>query len=489
MTISLDEALGATNQILRSEILTEAAGNLSTSELKAIRKWTRRDVTAEEVYTFPALAIDTNPTRNGVIYSAESQKLSVRSWVGVPFLFNANADGGMLSGGDHALVASSQVARIYKAQIVETTKGNIGTLVWVFTFPDVSDEIKEFCNKIDAGILREVSIHVMARQVECSICGETPNWDHEHQKGEKYGKETAYIKTVGALEPLELSSVACPGSIVAHVMDDSEVSKYTTLREALSGSHSPIEAFMDTENIETPPETAPITPEVTHTEDGAPVIDPIAEAKKDGEPDEDDAEDDAEAKKKKKPKTGGDDPTSGGTPVGKTNESLNLFEGVECPVCHREDAPVIEPEALTEAQREAILAPFREEITTKINAVMTAAKERVDAAESALTIEREQHSEAADIFKYYVTETVDLAVEKGFKTAAQREEYSTELVSLSFKGVRAVRETMQASHSKADANRNQLQEIAKARYQFENTSPDKQARRNGRVSFAATIKS
>ena len=208
---------------------------IASDDMRAIKRWTRDDISAERFFVFPVLAIDTKPTRNHVQYSAESQKASVKSWVGKTFLFNENGTNPSMGGADHALQAASQVGRIYKAQLVKTAQGETGTLVWVYSVRGVSDGVDAFIAKIESGILREVSIHVMVEQVDCSICGVAiQKCEKGHVPGEKYGNETCVLITQGPLEPLELSSVACPGSVNAHVLGDDDAAKLLHLREALA---------------------------------------------------------------------------------------------------------------------------------------------------------------------------------------------------------------------------------------------------------------
>ena len=226
-----------TNEVVILSEVAKSGREIPAADLSGIGKWTRSEIDPSKILTFPVLAIDTKPTRNNVQYSAESQKASIKKWVGTTFLFNSAGTNPAFGSADHTLQAASQVARIYKAQLVETPAGETGTLVWVYTVRGASEQVDEFINKIESGILREVSIHVQVEGVNCSICGcSIYDCEKAHIPGVKYGKETCVLQTVGPLTPLELSSVACPGSVNAHVMrdDDSTAYKALPLREALS---------------------------------------------------------------------------------------------------------------------------------------------------------------------------------------------------------------------------------------------------------------
>jgi len=183
--MKLTDALDAT--VSARPLFAEASksgAKLSADDVKSInRRWTRDNIEADRLVSFPVLAIDTAPTRNGIVYSAESQKASVKAWVGKTFLFNSTG------GADHSLQASSQVGRIFKSQIVTTAQGETGTLVWAYSVRGVSQQTDEFIGKIESGILREVSLHVLVEGVTCSICN-VPAQDCEkaHQPGAKYGR-------------------------------------------------------------------------------------------------------------------------------------------------------------------------------------------------------------------------------------------------------------------------------------------------------------
>jgi len=231
----LHDALDAT---LSAPIFSEAAKQgtaLAPDDVKAIGKWTRGDIEQERLFSFPLLAIDSAPTRNNVQYTAESQKASVKAWVGVPFLFNSSGNSDLGSGADHRLAAANQVGRVFKSQLVRTAQGETATLLWAYAVRGVSQQTDDFIAKVEAGILREVSIHVMVESVNCSICNvKTQDCEKAHVPGEKYGREVCVMQTQGALEPLEVSAVACPGSTNAHVMADDDATKLTALREALA---------------------------------------------------------------------------------------------------------------------------------------------------------------------------------------------------------------------------------------------------------------
>ncbi|MHB8590783.1 MAG: hypothetical protein ACYDBO_02210 [Vulcanimicrobiaceae bacterium] len=445
-----------------AEVFAEAAQtgeSIPKPDLKAIRKFTRTDVPPEDLYVFPVLAIDDQPTRNMVIYSAESQKLSLRKWVGIPFLFNSTGNSDFFGGADHRLAASSQYARIFKSALVETPQGHTGTLVWVYTARNVDQQVDSFINKLDVGILREVSIHVVPTPVtgiNCSIC-KVPFSDEKcqeknHYPGTKYDGKMCYMETAGAYTPLELSSVACPGSIIAHVMDDSEVASMAKLKlsEALHTSFALGETDMSTTAIKTAEELAAdqaetqrVADETAAAETARLAAEAAEAAKTQADPPEDEAKD--------------DDGGSGDTKAKK--QSFVIFEGA-CVACGRDGKPVTAEQKTVDEEVTAI----REAATTQVTAIAEAAQTKVTAAEAArdAAIARAEQFDA--IFTDFVAETADLAIAKGIKEAAQREGYTQELSALSYSAVKVVRETLAASASKPEEKRKQLVESMKDRH-------------------------
>lgn len=475
--LSLDEI--NKSGVFSAEILSEDAqdgASLSKSALNKIGKWTR-NVKEEDIVAWPILAIDTAPTRNKVIYSDESQKKTVKKWIGKTFLFNSMAAAGTWDfGPDHKLQAASQVARIFDAQLVKTPKGETGTLVWVYSVRAVSQQTDDFINKVEAGILREVSIHIAIPRgsgIQCSIC-KVPFADDkkDHYPGVIDGKQEVYAETVGVLEPLELSAVACPGSVNAHVMQDDEVEDYPvlSLREALGGARETLEAIMaqttttKTEGAKTAEQLAEearvaagAPPAVTTTESTT----PPATTTENAPP----AETTEAGKKKKADDPPADDPEEkqGDKPA------FSLFEG-HCPACGRDGAASAQsatPEAIQEAV-DADRQTYREDVENRVTAITEAANKKVSDAEARATAAEKLAGNASalkELFDDFVKETVDIAIAKGAKAEDARATYMAELSALSYQGVKAVREALNVATgtSQREQARTKLAETSRER--------------------------
>lgn len=495
--ITLKEALDSR---FGSELLFEASrtgSEVGSADLSAISRWTPSEVDPARIVTFPTLAIDTKPTRNQVQYSAASQKASVKKWVGIPFLFNSHAANPAAGGADHTLQAASQVARIYKAQVVKTPAGETGTLVWFYSVRGVSVQTDEFIAKVETGILREVSIHVMCERANCSICGVAmQDCEKGHVPGQKYGRETCVLVTVGALEPLELSSVACPGSPNAHIMSGSEVGEYEvlSLREALGGTDKAlatlarlsernmtevekIEAARLVEEARVAAEATTAVAVVAETTEAivADVPTDLPEATKCDKCDHaahEGKECSAESCEcdKSKAEIAKDDVT--GVPVGSTEsasvQTVLFAEGV-CPACNR--GPVAEAVVSEETRTlDAEIAKLREEMEARVSSVVTAATLKISEADAKVATAEALVAGNSNAVAHYAEmidglrkETVDLAIARGVKTDAQRGAYTEEIAALNYSAIKVLVESLRVTEAPREATVRKLQETSAER--------------------------
>lgn len=508
----LIEQVSHGGELFAAEFLLNEQG-ATKSQLTKARKWIpSKDIPDESIVIWPILAIDTAPTRNNVIYSEESQKKSVKKWIGITFLFNSLGTAGLFDyGPDHKLQSASQVGRIFDAKIVKTPKGEIGTLVWMYSVKGASQQTDEFINKVDSGILREVSIHVSLPpdNIQCSLC-KVPFKDEEkgHYPGEKFDGKMCYMETTGAYTPLELSAVACPGSVNAHVMDDDEVDSYETvpLREALGGSRQAQETIME----KTPEEIAEEARLKALAEAGGtppPAAAPGTEAGKkgdnDGDADDPPSDSGKEAKKgcECKAECGKECSCNGECTekcececAGKQTApkpKFKLFEG-HCVACGRDGTPA----EAAPADRDVVISEFKEEVEQRITVIVETAEGKVAEANARADKAEANAPQFAEMFKDFVEGVVALSIEKGVKTEDARAAYVEELTGLPYTAVKAIRETLVAvagGKPIRETRREELTKSAKERAQEQNgstrvteTGDGKKGATPHRPAFAAT---
>ncbi len=136
---------------------------------------------------------------------------------------------------DHVWSAGNQVARLYRAEVQETTEKNrlgeplkklVGSAYMLRT-----EHTQPLIDAIEGGIVKEVSVGCALETRACSICG-TPfamnwsTWEYEcqehHVKGESYDGELCVCELSDATDAYEFSFVAVPAQRGAGVTKSAE---------------------------------------------------------------------------------------------------------------------------------------------------------------------------------------------------------------------------------------------------------------------------
>ena len=158
-----------------------AGGAVTEQELAAIAQYSRRPLTAEEVYTFPLVLCDNDLDRDNECFTDEALEKLAELFCGKTGIF------------DHDPRGEKQTARIYRCR-VEPEEGRLNYRgdpykalkadAYMVRTAANADLILE----IDGGIKKEVSVGCAVQKKICSICGA----DHReepcgHQPGKRYG--------------------------------------------------------------------------------------------------------------------------------------------------------------------------------------------------------------------------------------------------------------------------------------------------------------
>jgi hypothetical protein len=198
---------------------------VTPEDLAAISQFSRKPLTAEEVYTFALRLCDNQTDRDGEYFDREGLETLAELFVGKTGIF------------DHIWSAKDQTARLYRAQVVEepgviTEAGEPGCYLkgWAYLLrtPDNASLIQE----IEGGIKKEVSVGCAVAEQVCSICG------HDirdrglccHRKGEIYDGQRCMVKLAHPTDAYEWSFVAVPAQPKAGVVK----SYGGTLRQVLA---------------------------------------------------------------------------------------------------------------------------------------------------------------------------------------------------------------------------------------------------------------
>ena len=184
------------------------AAAASAAELEAINAFARRELKAQEVYTFTVKLCDNEVDRDNERFSDECLNELAELFVG---------KSGIL---DHNWSAAGQLARIYRTQ-VESEPGRLNAAGepyrylkgWAYMLRN--EDTENFISAIEAGIVRETSVGCAVGERKCSICGGA---DCSHIPGEEYGGEICHTVLSKATDAYEWSFVAVPAQKEAGVI-------------------------------------------------------------------------------------------------------------------------------------------------------------------------------------------------------------------------------------------------------------------------------
>jgi len=179
-------------------------------ELEQINRFSRKKLTAEEVYTFAVRLCDNQVDRDGERFESNTLEGLAKLFVGKTGIF------------DHNWSASGQTARIYRTEVVDepgviTDAGDMSRYVKAYAYMLRTPGNEELIAQLDGGILREVSVGCAVERSVCSICGKQPG-SCAHKKGECYDGKLCYTKLEGAADAFEWSFVAVPAQPKAGVL-------------------------------------------------------------------------------------------------------------------------------------------------------------------------------------------------------------------------------------------------------------------------------
>ena len=179
--------------------------------LREINRYTRKELTADEVYVFSVLLCDNEVDRDYERFSVESLRALAPMMCGRTAIFN------------HAPDAAAQTARTFHTEVVtdETRRTSLGeaytylkALCYMPRIPENAARIAE----IDAGIKKEASVGCAVRKRVCSICGADENTEPcAHRRGRSYNGKLCHFVLEEPTDAYEWSFVAVPAQRAAGV--------------------------------------------------------------------------------------------------------------------------------------------------------------------------------------------------------------------------------------------------------------------------------
>lgn len=189
---------------------TGERGAVSREDMALINALAQKELSAGEVYTFGVRLCDNEVDRDGERFPEETLKQLAVLFVGKAGLF------------DHQWSAREQTARIYRTELVReegavTRAGDPACYLKGWAYMPRTDGNRELIERIESGILKEVSVGCAVERAVCSICGGTPG-RCGHEKGKVYDGELCFGELTGATDAFEWSFVAVPAQKNAGVM-------------------------------------------------------------------------------------------------------------------------------------------------------------------------------------------------------------------------------------------------------------------------------
>ena len=183
---------------------------VSEEELALINQYTRKPLSAEDVYVFSVVLCDNDIDRDGERFTVESLFALEKLFVGKSGIF------------DHNPTAKNQTARIFACGVEavegkKTATGDDYFRLKARAYMPKCSENEKLILDIDSGIVREVSVGCAVKEVRCSICGENINLC-QHKKGEKYAGKICCGEMLEPYDAYEWSFVAVPSQKGAGVI-------------------------------------------------------------------------------------------------------------------------------------------------------------------------------------------------------------------------------------------------------------------------------
>lgn len=196
------------------EIIKEANGlgtcSIESEDLKLINALARKELKAEEVYTFAVRLCDNEIDREWERFPRATLEALAPLFVGKSGIF------------DHNWSSQGQAARVYKTQVVEeegklTQAGDPACYLKGWAYMLRTEGNAELIAQIEGGIKKEVSVGCAVEKAVCSVCGEEMG-QCRHVKGRTYNGKLCYAELTGAKDAYEWSFVAVPAQPRAGVI-------------------------------------------------------------------------------------------------------------------------------------------------------------------------------------------------------------------------------------------------------------------------------
>ena len=183
---------------------------VTEEQLEQINRFARRELKAEEVYSFSVRLCDNEVDRDGERFPRKTLEELAELFVGKSGLF------------DHSWSARGQAARIYAAEVVQEEKltrtGEPYCWLKGYAYMVRTADNEGLIREIEGGIKKEVSVGCAVERRVCSVCGQTWDGSCGHELGKTYDGKLCCVELEHATDAYEFSFVAVPAQPEAGVV-------------------------------------------------------------------------------------------------------------------------------------------------------------------------------------------------------------------------------------------------------------------------------
>ena len=198
---------------------------LTKEELDQINRFSKAELTADQVYTFSVRLCDNEVDRDFERFGTEDLDRLGELFLGKSGIF------------DHQWSAKGQTARIYRTEVVRepgtvTAAGDEYRWLKGWAYLMRTEKNQELITEIEGGIKKEVSVGCSMGRSVCSVCG-AENGACGHVKGQMYDEKLCFMELKAPKDAYEWSFVAVPAQPRAGVVKrfGSEGAELRTLRK------------------------------------------------------------------------------------------------------------------------------------------------------------------------------------------------------------------------------------------------------------------
>ncbi len=204
-------------------------------DLGKINRYTRRNLSADGVYTFSVILCDNEIDRDYERFCVDSLNSLAKLFIGKTGIFDHNPKG------------QNQTARIYDTEVLvdklkRTSLNEEYTYLKAKAYMVKSDKNADLILEIDGGIKKEVSVGCSVSSIKCSVCAADAKKGCKHQKGKVYEGTQCHHILEKPTDAYEWSFVAVPAQKNAGVTksyenqdkEDSKLRDNDTLIKAFS---------------------------------------------------------------------------------------------------------------------------------------------------------------------------------------------------------------------------------------------------------------